>query len=358
MTEFWRMGATPVPAAEIGRLAREFEAGGWDGLAVGEAHGLLPDPYAVLGVAAAATTTLQVGTSVAVPLRHPLLAADAMATVHALSGGRSRFVIGRGDGAMKVLQQKPMALAPFEDYLRRLQGFLRREEVQIEGAVSSMSRLDDIDPSLDLPKPQVSVAATGPRMIEVAARWADGIDFSVGADLERLRRSIALAREACAAARRDPDSLGLGCYLQVAVVDGDEVQDARAREAVRGLIVTHARFSGFEPAPSPDVRDDEHGRARQAVEVMEAVLTSARGGVSRTVGGGPGELDFYPRGALDEAYLDQFGVIGTAEQCAERLQEILELGLTRIYIGTRSVGVDLEEANTQRIGREVLSLLR
>jgi 5,10-methylenetetrahydromethanopterin reductase len=358
MAEFWRMGATPVPAVQIGRLAQEFEAGGWDGLAVGEAHGLLPDPYVVLGVAAAATTTLQVGTSVAVPLRHPLLAADAMATVHALSGGRARFVIGRGDGAMKVLQRKPMPLVLFEDYLRRLQGFLGREQVEIDGAVSSMSRLDDIDPSLDVPKPRVSVAATGPRMIEVAARWADGIDFSVGADLERLRRSIALALEACAAAGRDPESLSLGCYLQVAVVDGDEVADARAREAVRGLIVTHARFSGFEPAPSQDVRDDDHGRARQAVEVMEAVLTSVRGGVDRTAGGAPGELDFYPRGALDDDYLDQFGVIGTAEQCAERLREVLALGLERIYIGTRSVGVDLEETNTHRIGRELLPLLR
>jgi len=358
MAEFWRMGATPVPATQIGRLAQEFEASGWDGLAVGEAHGLLPDPYVVLGVAAAATTSLKVGTSVAVPLRHPLLAADAMATVHALSGGRARFVIGRGDGAMKVLQRKPMPLEPFEDYLRRLQGYLSREEVEIDGAVSSMSRLDDIDPSLGLPKPQVSIAATGPRMIEVAARWADGIDFSVGADIERLKRSIALAREACRAARRDPDSLSLGCYLQVAVVDGEASRDAHAREAVRGLIVTHARFSGFEPAPSPDVGDEDHGRARQAVEVMEAVLTSARGGVTRTSGGAPGELDFYPRGALDEDYLDQFGVIGTAEQCAERLQEILELGLTRIYVGTRSVGVDLEEVNTNRIGREVLSLLR
>ncbi len=358
MAEFWRMGATPVPATQIGRLAQEFEASGWDGLAVGEAHGLLPDPYVVLGVAAAATTSLQVGTSVAVPLRHPLLAADAMATVHALSGGRARFVIGRGDGAMKVLQRKPMPLEPFEDYLRQLQGYLAREEVEIDGDISSMSRLDDIDPSLDLPKPQVSVAATGPRMIEVAARWADGIDFSVGADIERLERSIALAREACRAARRDPDSLSLGCYLQVAVIDGDAARDAHAREAVRGLIVTHARFSGFEPAPSPDVGDDDHGRARQAVEVMEAVLTSARGGVTRTSGGAPGELDFYPRGALDDDYLDQFGVIGTAEQCAERLREILELGLTRIYVGTRSVGVDLEEVNTNRIGREVLALLR
>src|SRR3989442_11639475 len=146
--EFWRMGATPVPSVEIGRFAREFEASGWDGLAVGEAHGLLADPYVVLALAAAATTTLKVGTAVAVPLRHPLLAAGAMATLQAVSGGRAAFSIGRGDGAMKVLQQKPMPVARFDEYLSRLQSFLRRDEVEIDGVVSTMSKLDDIDPSL------------------------------------------------------------------------------------------------------------------------------------------------------------------------------------------------------------------
>jgi 5,10-methylenetetrahydromethanopterin reductase len=342
-TQFWRMGATPVPCTEIGELARAFEASGWDGLALGEAHGLLPDPYVVLGVAAAATTRLKLGTSVAVPLRHPLLAADAMATVHALSGGRSRFVIGRGDGAMKVLQQGPMPVAQFEDYLRQLQDFLRRDEVEMAGAVSSMSRLDDIDPSLDLPKPHVSVAATGPRMIGVAARLADGIDFSVGADVERLADSIALAHEACEAAGRDPASLSLGCYLQVAVVDDDGDASARAREAVRGLIVTHARFSG--------------NFSSKAAAVMEPVLSASRGGVTRTAGGKPGELDFYPGDALDDEVVDRFGVIGSADECAERLREIADLGLTNFYIGTRSVGVDLEERNTLRIGREILPLV-
>jgi 5,10-methylenetetrahydromethanopterin reductase len=204
------MGATPVPSADIGRFARDFEASGWDGLAVGEAHGLLPDPYVVLALAAAATTTLKVGTAVAVPLRHPLLAADAMATLQGVSGGRASFSIGRGDGAMKVLQQKPMPVARFEEYLLRLQGFLRREDVEIDGVVSTMSRLDDIDPSLDAARPMLNVAATGPRTIDVAVRLADGVSFSVGADVERLRQSIALARDACHAAGRDPDSLGSG----------------------------------------------------------------------------------------------------------------------------------------------------
>jgi 5,10-methylenetetrahydromethanopterin reductase len=353
--EFWRMGATPVPAAEIGNFAREFEASGWDGLAIGEAHGLIPDPYAVLAAAAAATTTLKIGTAVAVPLRHPLLAACAMATLHALSHGRAHFCLGRGDGAVKVLRQKPMRVGEFEAYLGRLQGYLRREPVEIEGVSSSMSRLDDIDPSLALPKPSVDVAATGPRTLEVAARLADGVAFSVGADVERLRRSIELAREACRSAKRDTDSLELGCFVQVAVTDDG---DASAREAIRGLVVTHARFSGFEAKPASDVHGAEHGRYRHAVEVMEEVYRAERGGVERKPGGAPGEIEFYPREAGADELIDQFAIAGSAEYCAQRLQKIVDLGIRRIYIGTRAVGVDLAERNAVRIGRDVLPLLR
>jgi 5,10-methylenetetrahydromethanopterin reductase len=354
--EFWRMGATPVPVGDIARFAREFEDAGWDGLSVGEAHGLIPDPYTVLGAAAAATTTLKVGTSVAVPLRHPLLAASAMATLQGVSRGRASFSIGRGDGAVKVLQQKPMPVRQFETYLERVQGFLRREEVEFDGLSFSASRAYDIDPGLDLPKPPIDVAATGPKTIEVAVKVADGVSFSVGADVERLQNSIRLAQETCRELGRDFDELRLGCYVQVAVTDD---QDRNAREAIRGLVVTHARFSGFEPtAARADVSHEEHEKFRHAVETMEAVYRSARGGVALREGGRPGEVDFYPLEAGADELIDQFAIAGSPEYCAGRLQEIADLGFSRILIGTRAVGVDLDEANTLRIGREVLSLLR
>jgi 5,10-methylenetetrahydromethanopterin reductase len=349
------MGATPVPVTKIADFARAFEAAGWDGLAVGEAHGLLPDPYVALGLAAAATTTLRVGSAVAVPLRHPLLAADAMATVQAISAGRARFCLGRGDGAVKVLQQKPMAVAQFDDYVRRLQGYLRREVVDIDGISSTLARQDDLDPSLALAKPPVDVAATGPKTLELAARSADGVSFSVGAGLDRLRNSIRLAHDACVAAGREVAQLELGCYVQVAVTgDGDD----SAREAIRGLVVTHARFSGFEPKASTDVVAGDHERYRAAVETMEGIYRDPRGGVARVEGGAPGEIDFYPREAGADELIDQFAIAGPADYCAQRLREIAELGIRRIYIGTRAVGVDLAERNADRIGREVLPLVR
>ena len=354
-TEFWRMGGTPVPATEIGRFARNFEEWGWDGLAVGEAHGLLPDPYVVLSQAAAATTTIKVGTAVAVPLRAPLLAASAMATLHALSGGRASFSLGRGDGAMKVLRRGPLKIAEFDAYVHDVQAYLRRADVELDEVVTSMSRIDDFDPSLALPRPTLNIAATGPRTIEVAARWADGISFSVGADAERLRNAIGLAGDACTKVGRDPASLTLGCYVQVAVTDD---ADASAREAIRGLVVTHARFSGFEARPVGDVEAADHERYRKAVETMESVYRDPRGGVALTEGGRPGEIDFYPRSAGADDLIDAFAIAGPADYCAARLREIAELGIERIYIGTRAVGVDLDERNAERIGREVLAEAR
>lgn len=352
--EFWRMGATPVPSREIEQFARAFEAAGWDGCALGEAHGLIPDPYIVLARAAAATTSLQLATAVAVPLRTPLLAASAMATLHGVAGGRTSFSIGRGDGAVKVLKRKPMPVAQFEEYISQLQAYLRGDEVEVDGATTSLARLYDIDPSLGRTKPPVDIAATGPRTVEVAVNTADGVSFSVGADVERLQRSIDLVRQKCGERGRDFDSMRLGCYLQVAVTNGD----GQAREAIRGLVVTHARFSGWEPKPASDVDDAAHTTYRHALQTMESVYHSSRGGVRLREGGRPGEVDFYPQEAGGDELIDQFAIAGPPEYCAERLQEIIGIGITRFMIGTRAVGVDLDESNAIRIGREVLPLLR
>jgi 5,10-methylenetetrahydromethanopterin reductase len=258
---------------------------------------------------------------------------------------------------MKVLQREPMPVRRFEAYLRQLLGFLRGGEVEVNGAVSSMARLGTIDPSLDVPPPPVNVAATGPRMIALAARYADGVSFAFGADVDRLAQGMEAVRGACAEHGRDPSELMIGCYVQVAVCD-DEDDRARARDVIRGLIITHSRFSGFEGTTFPDVAGDDQATIRRSLDGMEGVLRTTGGGTGRTAGGAPGELDFYPRGAVDDAFIDRFGIVGDAETCARRLQGVLGTGVTRVYVGTRAVGIDLEERNTRRIGRDVLPLVR
>jgi alkanesulfonate monooxygenase SsuD/methylene tetrahydromethanopterin reductase-like flavin-dependent oxidoreductase (luciferase family) len=127
---------------------------------------------------------------------------------------------------------------------------------------------------------------------------------------------------------------------------------------IRGLVMTPSRFSGYEGTALPEVSGDDRRPIQRSLDAMESVLRSSAGGTARTTGGAPGELDFYPREAVDETFIDRFAIVGSAEYCAERLQEIHDTGIARVYIGTRGVGIDLEESNTRRIGREVLPLLR
>ena len=58
------------------------------------------------------------------------------------------------------------------------------------------------------PQAPMSVAATGPRVIRLAARVAESITFSVGADPARLKASIDLARQARRAAGLPPMRFG------------------------------------------------------------------------------------------------------------------------------------------------------
>jgi 5,10-methylenetetrahydromethanopterin reductase len=352
--QFYRQGTAPVPLTEMGRIASELEAMGWDGLVVPEAAAVCPDPYVCLALAAVATTTLKLGTAVLVPVRHPQWAAGAMACVQAVSGGRASFTIGRGDGAVLMLGQKPVSVDVFAAYVERVQRYLRRQEVDLDGFPSSMTRLFAVDSSLDRPKPPVYVAATGPRVTEVGARLADGIDFSVGADAERLAACIERARAARSRAGLDPDAMTFGSYVQVVVTNDPD--RAAARERIKGLVMTHSRFSGYFGRPLRDVAEEDKDQTRRAAHAMDTL--HARPDLAPAPGASAGEVRFYPDAVQDPDFIDRFAVIGSPEYCAERLRPLLDVGVHRLLVGVRDVGSDPAETNAARFARDVIPLLR
>ena len=89
------------------------------------------------------------------------------------------------------------------------------------------------------------MAASGPRVIGLAAVVADRITFAVGADVERLAWAIEVARTARRDAGLDPDGLGLGAYVNVAV----HPDRAVARQLVAGGLSTLARFNVMHGTP-------------------------------------------------------------------------------------------------------------
>jgi hypothetical protein len=65
-------------------------------------------------------------------------------------------------------------------------------------------------------------------------------------------------------------------------------------------------------------------------------------------------------GALTDDVIDAFGIAGPPTYCRERLFELIELGITRIFVLGGSLGIDQDEARASRraLVEQVLPALR
>jgi 5,10-methylenetetrahydromethanopterin reductase len=233
-----------------------------------------------LALAGAATERIGLGTGVTNTLtRHPAVTASAAATLQAETGGRAVLGLGRGDTALSEIGRSPVSTATLEAAFVVIQGLLHGDEVELpEGARSRIRWVADDG----WPKVPLAVAATGPRVIAAAARHAERIDFTVGAEPERIERAIDAARFAA-----DGRELSLGAYLNHAVHEDRRV----ARELVRGAAGMLAAFGGDSPGSAPDDFVDRFALAGPAEEVVERLRTIAALGIDRVIvlPGSPGE---------------------------------------------------------------------
>jgi 5,10-methylenetetrahydromethanopterin reductase len=323
------LGTFPI-AGRVRALAQMAEQDGWDGIAFTDSQNLHGDTFAALTVAAHATTNLKLATGATNPAtRHPAVVASAIATVQAESGGRAILGIARGDSALAYLGRRPMPLAHFETALEQVQTYLRGDAVDCAGFPS---RLVWLQP----PKVPMAVAATGPKVIAIAARVAERITFSVGADVARLRTAIETAR----AHQRAP--LSLGAYINAVAHPDVDV----ARALVRGRLGVYARFSSMSESVLRSLPDADR----------EVTQNLARGYDMH----GHGTSGARHETALSDDFVDRFGIVGPSERVAARLSELVALGLDHfIVVGHgRDVPPEVLAESSRRFATEVIPAIK
>lgn len=173
----FRFGAV----AGFGRNGQEWAATAQRAEQLGFSTLLCPDgtgmlaPFQALSAAAAATSTLRLGSYVlAAPLRTPGAVAWETASLDVLSGGR--FELGLGAGRPDAARDAGRLGVPFGAPAERVS----RVE-QTLAAVRSRYAGSDEAPGHDAvrgvqrPRPPVLLAGTGPRMMRLAARKADSL---------------------------------------------------------------------------------------------------------------------------------------------------------------------------------------
>src|SRR5262245_51760201 len=214
-------------------LARMVEGLGFASLVLADSQNLAPEVWGQLMLAAKATTRLQLGPGVTNSVtRDPAVTASAALSLQVESGGRAVLALGRGDSAVQRIGKKADPVVGFARHVAAVQTYLRGDAVDRDGFASRLEWL----PRAGVAKVPVEVAATGPRVIEVAARLADRVCLSVGADADYLAQKLAEARAAAEASGRDPASLRYGAYVTCIIHDDVAV----ARDAIRGAAATFA----------------------------------------------------------------------------------------------------------------------
>ncbi len=353
--EIWTTSvASPRSTA---RVAQDLETAGWDGLLVVDSQNLSGDPYVALALAGAVTSRIGLGTGVTNNVtRHAAVTACSITSVDRVSNGRAVLGIGRGDSALAHLGRAPSRLGPFERYLRQLQTYLRGEAVPFDDIdlptdlAPPMSELElaDAPPASRIDwiaqgrKVPVEVAASGPRVIAIAALHADRVMFALGADVERIAWGIDVAKQARAKAGLDPDGVKFGAYINC----GCHTDVDKARGLVRGGLTTFARFSVMHGKASGPVSDGDR-----------AVLHDLRNSYdmkAHTRG------DSRQAGTLTAPFIDRFAVVGTPDQCIARLRGLAALGLDKVAMSGGMRGASAEDAAVSKrlLETEVLAEAR
>lgn len=328
MLEFWRAGGSTTTIDQV----RAAEAEGWDGQMFMDSQCLAIDPYVLMGACAQATQRIKLSTGVTNPLtRHVAVTAGAAASVHAISGGRAVLGIGRGDSALAYLGRAPARMAAFARALTELQTLLSGGRIDFGEAIGG-----DDAPSLDslslgdrptgsglqwlpdgLPKVPLDVAATGPKVIELAARVAEQVTFSVGASPERIAWAVGLAREARAREGLPEAGVSFGAQIIVLCHPDREVALERAMSAVPPL----ARFQVIQGEAAGPVSADD-----------AANFAAVRRGYDMTKHAKSLETSKLIGGTLTPEFLQRFAVVGPPDHCAERLVELARSGLERFVV--------------------------
>ena len=259
----WRISGR-VDAQELGRQGALAESWGYESFWLPENHfspagsrppgDAIPDPLMLLAAVAACTRSIRLATtSYLLPLRHPLQAAEQVAVLDRLSGGRVTLGVGRGYqpamfSAFSVSRRDKRRI--FKACVETMVQAWRGEPVVVGEGESQSMVLSPLP--VQRPHPPLWVAAFGPKALAQAGMLGMPYLASPMEPLGRLRENYQRHAQAC-------DEAGVPRPAEVPImrtlfVSEDGVLLGRVREQLEASARALAA-SGLRQGMSPSADD-------------------------------------------------------------------------------------------------------
>jgi len=293
-----------------------------------DTHILMQEYSPQMTLIAAGTQNVVVGSCVTNPVtRDPTVVASFLATLANMIGSHRLICgIGRGDSAVRIRRARPGNLAALEESVRIIRGLTRGDELEVDG---HPVRLEWAKGG-EVP---VYVAAYGPKALALAGRIADGVILQV-ADPFFLEWCLERVGEGLRESGRDPS----GFRVQVAAPSYVSPDRAEARDRLRwfpALVGNHIAdiLRHHEPETLPE-------------ELRAYVDGRGDYDYRRHTRQGADHYDYVP-----DEIVDRFTVLGTVDECAEKLRRLEALGVTEYNIYTT---IPEPERLIETYGREIV----
>jgi probable F420-dependent oxidoreductase len=312
-------GVTVLPDPPYQRLVELLALAESHGFEYGwtyDSHVLWQESFPLLTLAAQATKTMKLGHCVTNPgTREPTVLASGYATIHDISNGRMVMGIGRGDSAVRYINQQPVRVAEFERRIAMIKNFMNGREVNWN---DKDLQLKWVRP--ELPEIPMWVAGYGPKALAVAGRVGDGVIIQL-ADPQIIQWIMETARAAAVEAGRDPAQLK--CIVSAPSHISDDIADARDQvrwfpAMVSNHVMDLVERYGFE-SEIPQALTD-YVKARRFYDYNEHSRVGAKHGEFVT-----------------DEICDRFCVLGSPEQATAKLKELESIGVDQfnIYLMTQ-----------------------
>lgn len=280
---------------------------------------------------AANTKNINIGIGVLNPFtRHPALIAMEAAALYYFSGGRLTLGLGSSN---KIWMEKQMGI-PFTKIIKNLsecmsiiKAMLKEDSASFEGDIFQISdaRLR-VKGCEDLP---IFLGVKSENLLRLAAAEADGILLSSGTSLPYVKWAKERLAEGAEKAGRDLKEFAVAAYL-IFSIDEDR---ALARNRCRERIAYYMGLHGDHP-----ILRCTGMTAEEIMPFREAFLA----GSLRT-------------DLVTEKMIDTFTVSGTPDECREKLQCLLDAGVTHPVVFDYNI-LPMEE-NMKRVKEHLFDLV-
>ncbi|HLU52235.1 MAG TPA: TIGR03842 family LLM class F420-dependent oxidoreductase, partial [Acidimicrobiia bacterium] len=322
---------TDPPASKVIELTELAEANGFTYGWTFDSHVLWEEPFVIYSQMLASTERMIVGPMVTNPgTRDWTVLASLFATLNEMFGGRTICGMGRGDSALRYINQQPTTLQTMVESMKIIKALVAGESVTYNGKELRIPWIPE-GGGWELP---MWGAGYGPKALSTIGEHCDGFILQL-ADPQILEWTMGAVREAAERAGRDPDEISI-CVVAPAYV-GDDI--AHQRDQVRwfgGMVGNHVadlvdRYgkSGIIPKALTDYIEarkgydyDHHGKSDNP------------------------STDFVP-----DDIVDRFCVLGTVEDHIAKLSELRDLGVDQFGIYLMH---DAREATLEAYGREII----